>query len=116
MNRCNDLNPSLREVAPTSHRMRDVCKARFAQVNIPEKARDSEDEADSGSLQKERRLQNKNRSVSKSHVHPHSDRYSQASHAFGLGIRKIEIANAYGEGEAQGVFKDVVPNLKRTGI
>lgn len=55
-------------------------------------------------------------SVSKSHVHPHSGRYFQVSHAFNLEIRKIEAANAYGEGEAQGVFKDIVPNLKRTGI
>lgn len=55
-------------------------------------------------------------SVSKSHVHPHSDRYFQDSHAFVLEIRKIEAANAYGEGAAQGVFKDVVPNLKRTRI
>lgn len=55
-------------------------------------------------------------SVSKNHVHPHSGRYFQDSHAFVLEIRKIEIARTPGVGKAQGVFKDVVHSLDPVGI
>lgn len=55
-------------------------------------------------------------SASKSHVHPHSGGCFRDSHAFIAEIIKIEIANAQGEGEAQGVFKDEVQHLKPAGI